>query len=347
MAAIESSTPLRSRSVTRPSHESGAKPRWKRSIVASEKPAPGAVRARRGAALVGEHTAENTPRPSGWLRKSLLVRCARAPPADSPARVRCRPRREHANRVDESDVLRLLQKRMASPPVAAAETLEETAIGMHVERRRLLGVKRAEPDEIVAALAQAERTSRSIRQYRYARGFRAELLVDFTLRHRLRQSARGFRGDDVRRRAFSEAHLRPDSSLHRVIHSRGSPSRSAGDAALAAAASVGIGVLGVSVGRAFALHALPRRARDRERARFDELHRSGRRRVRNLGGCGVSAAPRPRRLLLHDIGHGPFSHACESVLEIRHEARTADLIALPGVARGIADLDVDPRDVLV
>jgi len=51
-------------------------------------------------------------------------------------------------------------------------------------------------------------------------------------------------------------------------------------------------------------------------------------------------------LLLHDIGHGPFSHSCESVLEVRHEARTGDLIALPEVAAGIADLDVDAKDVL-
>jgi HD superfamily phosphohydrolase len=51
-------------------------------------------------------------------------------------------------------------------------------------------------------------------------------------------------------------------------------------------------------------------------------------------------------LLLHDIGHGPFSHSCESVLGVRHEARTGALLAMPAVSAGIADLDVDARDVL-
>ena len=51
-------------------------------------------------------------------------------------------------------------------------------------------------------------------------------------------------------------------------------------------------------------------------------------------------------LLLHDVGHGPFSHSCESVLGVAHEQRTADLIALPDVARGIAKLEVDAGDVL-
>ena len=51
-------------------------------------------------------------------------------------------------------------------------------------------------------------------------------------------------------------------------------------------------------------------------------------------------------LLLHDIGHGPFSHACEAVLGVQHEQRTRELLALPQMRSHIADLDVDAGHVL-
>ena len=51
-------------------------------------------------------------------------------------------------------------------------------------------------------------------------------------------------------------------------------------------------------------------------------------------------------LLLHDVGHGPFSHACEAVLGIPHEARTSELLELENLRRGLADLEVSPEDVL-
>jgi len=51
-------------------------------------------------------------------------------------------------------------------------------------------------------------------------------------------------------------------------------------------------------------------------------------------------------LLLHDVGHGPFSHACEAVLGIRHEARTRAILALDEMRERLEALEVEPRDVL-
>jgi HD superfamily phosphohydrolase len=51
-------------------------------------------------------------------------------------------------------------------------------------------------------------------------------------------------------------------------------------------------------------------------------------------------------LLLHDIGHGPFSHACEAVLGVRHEERTRAILQLPAMRAGIEALDLDPEHVL-
>lgn len=79
---------------------------------------------------------------------------------------------------------------------------------------------------------------------------------------------------------------------------------------------------------------------------FDELVRQGPEFFAN-----AADAERQRRLvraalLLHDVGHGPFSHACEAVLGIRHEARTEQLLALAGVRAALADLEVDPEEVV-
>jgi HD superfamily phosphohydrolase len=51
-------------------------------------------------------------------------------------------------------------------------------------------------------------------------------------------------------------------------------------------------------------------------------------------------------LLLHDVGHGPFSHACEAVLGMRHELRTEQIVALPEIEDALDRIGVDPEQVL-
>ncbi|MBC5811529.1 MAG: hypothetical protein GIW95_11860, partial [Candidatus Eremiobacteraeota bacterium] len=51
-------------------------------------------------------------------------------------------------------------------------------------------------------------------------------------------------------------------------------------------------------------------------------------------------------LLVHDVGHGPFSHASEHVLGVRHEERTRAILDLPEMRAALDGLDVDANDVL-
>jgi HD superfamily phosphohydrolase len=79
---------------------------------------------------------------------------------------------------------------------------------------------------------------------------------------------------------------------------------------------------------------------------FDHLVRSGREFFVNEADAAYQRRLLRASLTLHDIGHGPFSHACEAVLGVRHEDRTRELLALPELRRHMDNLEVDGQDVL-
>lgn len=78
---------------------------------------------------------------------------------------------------------------------------------------------------------------------------------------------------------------------------------------------------------------------------FDSLVRHGNEFFVNAADAEYQRRLVRAALILHDIGHGPFSHACEAVLGVRHEERTRALLALPEMRLHLAELDVDEQHV--
>lgn len=78
---------------------------------------------------------------------------------------------------------------------------------------------------------------------------------------------------------------------------------------------------------------------------FEQLVRHGREFFVNDADVAYQRRLVRAALILHDIGHGPFSHACEAVLDVRHEDRTRAILALPQMQQQLAHLDVDPQHV--
>jgi HD superfamily phosphohydrolase len=216
---------------------------------------------------------------------------------------------------------------------------------MHVKRRRLLTMKRAQADQIVPALAQRHDRPDVLADIGARENLTLRTVIDS---HRLR----------IRRDAWSPSSV-PNGSdvgkakrifdpIHRFIE------LDAGEVALLEAPPVqrlrrlrqlGLAYLAFpSAEHSRFTHALGALAIG-TRA-LDALHVNSPEAFASERDFATQRRLLRASLLLHDIGHGPFSHACEAVLGVRHEERTESILGTSALIEPLAAMDVDPADVL-
>ena len=286
-------------------------------------------------------SARNRRRRRGSLRRSPRARCGRARArglsgsSSMPAFAR-----EHAHGVAERRVLELLHEGDDVAAGAAAEALEEAAIRVHVKRRRLLGVKRAESDEVVAPLFERHVLPDKARDVDASADFAKRALIVSHVPQL--SSAIGWSLLLRAKTTASEAHLRPGASLHRVIHSGSAAARLPVMQRLRRLRQLGLAYLAFPSAEHSRFTPRARCARDGHA----RLRRAGARTARTFSRTPrtrVPAAPRARRACCCTTSATvPFSHSCEAVLGVR--ARGAhDRAARAARARAtrVAALDVD------
>ena len=251
----------------------------------------------------------------------------------------------------------LLGERNRVAGSAASKALEKPAVGMNVKRGRFLAVERTQTDEIVPAFAQRNVLGDELAEIGPSQDLSLDAVVDphepyFAARRPpptlAAARSHGLCGGISARLSHSVQVKRIYDPVHRFIE--------VSDAEAALLDTMPMQRLRRLRQLGLAYLAFPAA----EHSRFthalgamavgDRVLESVRRHDADAfaSEAEYQSARRLLRaaLLVHDVGHGPFSHACEAVLGIAYERRTNDILLLPQMRAALERLDVDPLAVV-